>query len=143
MNKSFPIAEKSVPVPGSDEHIVVRGLSVSDLAWLAQNYGSPLATAFDRFRDNGASVTAEDLTALVTGDLMIEGPLLVAAVIATAAGLRDNVDGASRLPLSLQLELLTAVGELTFAQEGGSKKVFETVIRMATAVTQVTGDLLT
>lgn len=133
MTDGFLIQRKSITIPGGQE-IACRGLSTPDIAWLAQNCGPALIAAFAKVRDSGMEVTAEELYGMLAGDLAIEGPLLAAHIIAAGADMHNHVDSAGRLPFSTQIELLTCIGELTFAQEGGAKKVLETVIRVAVQV---------
>lgn len=139
---TFPVLEKVVQIPNGEGivSLPVRGLSTADITWLVQRFGPAMSAAFTRLRETGLALSADDLTAMVSGEMFTEGPLLAAGIIAAGADMRDDLEGAYRLPFSVQLEILTAIGELTFVQEGGAKKVLETVIRMASAVQSVTED---
>jgi len=71
--------------------------------------------------------------------MMDAAPELVAHIIACAVGEADQWEKVHALPAPVQLELLEAAGTLTFAVEGGPKKVMETVIRLMQGVTQSLG----
>lgn len=92
---------------GEDQELTIHGLSVDVIVRL-----------FQRFPDvrgwmSGTGVKAESLLTV--------GPEVVAAVIAYAATTRDQQDrleeaeaAAADLPVEIQLEILEAVGRLTF-----------------------------
>lgn len=141
MTNGFPIAEQVVDIPGGQ--VTVRGISLPDLTWLSQAYGPALREMFTRFRDSAEAGHDIGEFTEVAQEILTAVPELAAAIVAAGCGLREHVDSAARLSFPTQLALLVRIGDLTFAQEGGAKKVVETVFRMAGAVNQITADLNT
>lgn len=137
MTEGFLIPRTSVEIPGG-QTLSARGLSMPDIAWLARNCGPALTAAFARVRESGLDVDTNQLYSMLAGDMAIEGPLLAAHIIAAGVDLHDHVDTASHLAVSTQIELLNVIGEMTFAQGGGAKKVLETVIRVAAGIQGLT-----
>lgn len=128
------IATRSIKVPGGGE-FAVRGLSFSDLTGLYQLHGGELGLWFERFVGDAANAVAGDSIADAVASIISAAPDLAAAAIALAADAEDGeLDIVKRLPLGVQIDALSAVGELTFTEDMPPKKVLEIVIRMATGL---------
>lgn len=87
-------------VPVGAKHIEVRGLTLEEIVALLRKYKD------------------EVLSFLNSGDgefdkLTLNAPALVAEVIAYAADTPDQVDAAKRLPFAAQVEIITAIWELS------------------------------
>lgn len=128
--KDLNLPEKVIKTSGGD--LAVRGLSLDDLTRLTRGH---LQTMQDLF--SYVKFTAEGQVSVGIGEsvglaLLDMAPDFAAEVIALAAGDGDSesVSIAKSLALSVQIEVLEAIGELTFVSEGGAKKVVETVIRI-------------
>lgn len=117
----------------ADEELVVRGLALNSVVHLLRTQGAAL-------QDMYASVTAGDVNAFDVNELAVAmldaAPTLAAHIIACAVGEPDEWEKVYALPAPVQLDLLEAAGTLTFAVEGGPKKVMETVIRLMGGLTK-------
>jgi hypothetical protein len=108
-----------------EQSFSVRGLNVTDVTTLALSHASAIEQVFEAF-SNGTPVV-EHLSTF---------PELVAEVIALAALEKgDDIEvlkGVAReLPLTTQIEALTAIGELTFTSVEALKKTLEMVTGLA------------
>lgn len=130
------LASETVVTPGG-ESFSVRGLSFVDISAVVRPYGPQLGSLFDGFKDGTFSL--DDPTALLS-NLINRAPEAAALVIAVAAD-EEDVALAARLPFPVQLEALEKIAGLTFASEGGAKKVLETIIRVATGTTSALASL--
>lgn len=129
----LPNAEGDEPVS-----ISVRGLSGLDIAAiLREDGGAALAGLYVQLTTG--ETTAESV-ASVGLDMLAELPDLVAHIIARAADEPENWELVRGMPVGLQMDLLDAIGELTFASETARKKVLEAVLRFVTKPSQ--SDLL-
>jgi len=122
--KSLKIANATVATPYGD--FTVRGLSLNDITGLVIKHESAIDALFSRAAGGAESLTPEDGIKLLQS-----APELAACVIATAAGSDDqeSIEIAKMLPVSAQFDALEQILKLTFAGEGGAKKVMETVKR--------------
>jgi hypothetical protein len=138
--KTLTVATAKIETSGGD--FTVRGLSLSDVMLLVSKDRAAIAALFHKFLQSGNDAALEDVTKL--GSALIESaPDLAAEIIAIAADEPDQVDVAKRLSFPAQISALEKIGELTFAAEGGPKKVVETVIRVVMGATDLLGDLQT
>lgn len=132
---SLTLATKSVEVPGGS--VSVRGLSAQDVAWLVSRHRETIESLFSQLVDETpGEEPAEEPTpdledfAGVAEFLLERAPVLLADAIAAAADDRDNAKIALRLPMPAQIELLEAIGELTFVGEGSVGKFLEVLTRV-------------
>lgn len=129
--KDLVIPSIKVPVPGGED-LVVRGLALDSIIHLLRVQGGALQEMY-------ASVTAGDVNAFDVNELAVAmldlAPELAGHIIACSIREPDQWAKVMELPAPVQLELLEAAGALTFAVEGGPKKVMETVIRLMGGVT--------
>lgn len=123
--KDLVIPSATVAVPGGE--VTVRGLGLDSVVFLLRTHAEPLQEVY-------LKATAGDIDGLdthaVAAAMLDESATLAACIIACAAGEPEEIDKAMGLPAPSQLELLEAIGRLTFAMEGGAKKFLETVERM-------------
>lgn len=125
---------KDLELPKSDVQIsdnakiVVRGLSSSDFSKLINKFGPTLVSLFDTLKDrfDGGDIDGEDI-ATVAQLALQAAPDLVAEVIALAADEPDQVEAAKRLRVSVQIEALEKILNLTFTSEAEVKKSVEIV----------------
>lgn len=129
--KDLVIPSIKVPVPDGED-LVVRGLALDSIIHLLRVQGGALQEMY-------ASVTAGDVNAFDVNELAVAmldlAPELVGHVVACSVGEPDQWAKVMALPAPVQLELLETAGTLTFAVEGGPKKVMETVIRLMGGLT--------
>jgi len=123
----FTPATRVVPVKGRDG-ITVRGLNLSDFTLLLAAYKDTAQTAADEF----FSLAAEEQDyATLALTLLQAYPVMCGQIIACGCGDSGLLENAMALPFPLQIELLTAICELTFEEVGGPKGCAATVARVA------------
>jgi hypothetical protein len=115
--------------------LTVRGLSFFDIAPLVGQFGPELTAVYENVSGNDVNLNA------LIGDLVGKAPPLVGAIIASGCGEPEQTETAMRLPIAIQIEALQKIGELTFATEGGAKKVFTMVIGMLNGTSALVTDL--
>jgi len=118
----------------------VSGLSLEHFSLLLTTHLTDLEKIFDLII-SGMSGQEIDMDSAKTVAIKFcaECPELVAHVIALAADGVDHKSGrvqmdslvaAAKLPLALQIDILVAIGELTFSEVGGVKKCLELLTGM-------------
>lgn len=105
----------------------VRGLSLDDVTTLLRHHLDDLDAILEMYARDVDPNFASAATAQYAIKLVREAPGLVANIIALANDQPDYADNARRLPLPVQIELLKAIGRLTFEEVGGAKKFFESL----------------
>ena len=121
---------REIEVPGFSP-LRLRGLSLSDVSFLVRIHRADLDTMFAKMQAKSESDGPPEMGMVHLVTVLFEtAPMLASAVIALAADEPNEIEVVNRLPVSVQIEAIEAVGELTFAGEGGSKKVVEAVTRM-------------
>jgi len=137
------MALKNILIPTQEfvvrgETIKVRGLSFADIAYLIGEHKDDLEEIVRRAREGASS--GEDMSGMVAG-LIREMPDLAAKIVACAADEPEAADVVKRLPFPTLLEILMAVGRLTFEETGGVKKFAENVIAIMAATSSTLSDL--
>lgn len=132
------LAAQTASIPTPSGNLAVRGLGLSDISRLVQNYRSDLEGAFEKVSQAAESAVEDD--GFIAG-LLEQAPDLVAEIIALATDQPHKAKDAAKLPLSLQVAILEKAGELTFVGEGGVGKTLEIVINMIGGATQVADQL--
>lgn len=84
------------------QSITVSGINVEDLSYLVQKHGSLLEMVFE----GGPKPV----------DLLMKAPALAADILACGAGDREAAPIAARMPLGLQVLLLTKIFELSMCE---------------------------
>ena len=119
-------ATVSVPSAGGPVPLVVRGLGLGAIMALMRNYGDTLESLYTKA---AAGEMEADMLGGLISEAMARSGDLVADIIAWGCGEPDQADQCKLIPVGAQVELLEAILLLTFAAEGGPKKLMETVIR--------------
>lgn len=136
--KHITFPEATIEFPGGN--FAVRGLSLDAIMHLFQRHGEKLQEVFTELTKGSGEVTTETVAALALPLLRL-APDIAADLIACGSGAPEDADIAAKLPLPVQLEALEQIVTLTFAAEGGPKKLLETVIRMAEGTTGLLSSL--
>lgn len=124
---------KKLSFPGGDFN--VRAISLTDISVIIEAHEYQI----DRIYQKVQTKTGQQITAELVGDVFMdtirEAPVLVSHIIAIAADERDangdlllNVAGS--LPMTVQVEALQAIGELTFTDLASVKKFGADVMKL-------------
>lgn len=109
----------------------VRGLSFNDISFLVHHHRedvNKLFSLWQKFAGKKHFAAIGDAVLIRYGfELLNEAPGILANVIATGADCHDQVARIERLPASLQIDCLRAIGLLTVEDFGGVKKMLEKV----------------
>lgn len=124
--RGYKVPTEQVPTKGADGVVMhtVRGLGAEAISALVRSQGPTMRELY--MRALKGEFTAMDIEALL-GVLMDEAPLLIALVIAFGLDEPDEWETAATLPFDDQVVLVDAIVRLTFAREGGAKKVAEII----------------
>ena len=114
--------------------VSVRGLSLDDLTVLLKHHLQDLDNLMEIYQRDVKDELAIAAAVQYGVSLAREAPGLVAHVISLACDEPDKVDRARILPLPIQVELLKAIGSLTFEEVGGAKKFFESLQTLTAAI---------
>lgn len=127
---NITIPERSITV--GEGTITVRGISLSDLMTIVNVYGPQASMAFGKLQQTG-SLESKDVRTLI-GSLAKEFPDMVSAAMALAADSydADTVELLKKIPFNKQLEVIEAIFEMTFPNEGEVKKLMESLTKMLT-----------
>lgn len=115
---------ETVKFPGGE--FAVRGLSLADVVAISRSHADTIRNVFANFEGDAESAIA---------DALVLAPELAVAIVERAAD-APNVDF-GRMPLSVQMDALDAVGRLTFVDEGSLGKTLEIVLRAVGAVSNL------
>lgn len=118
--RDLVIPSAEIAVPGNESPLVVRGLGLDAIVFLARCHGEALGDLYRRAEAD--DLQAEDAAALAL-DVVDDLPFLAAQAIALGAGEADAWEAAMRLPAPVQVEALEAVIRLTVAGDGLGKTV--------------------
>lgn len=140
--KALRLPTRSVTTPGGD--LVVRGLSLADVAFLVREHGPALRALFANAEAGGLDLSR---LADVSADLLLTAPTAAVDAIVLGCG-EDPADVAATavagaLPFPNQLELVEAIAQQTFVSEDATKKVLETAIRVFRGLTSRLATLAT
>lgn len=138
--KHIKLPSAEVEFPGGK--FAVRGLSLDDIAYLVRRHKASLEELYDAFQAEGEPTTEAALN--FVGPLVQKMPALAADAIACGAGEGGDAEAemvAAQLPFPVQVEALEHIIVLTFATEGGLKKLMETVVRLAQGTTALIDSL--
>lgn len=105
--------------------VPVRGLSLTDVIALANEYRDVLSEAFDTL--SGADESELQQLGLIDR-LLKSAPRLAGQIILKATDSEDTIEDALNLAAGLQVEILQECGRQTFVTEGGLGKILEIVI---------------
>lgn len=128
-------ASAVIKTPGDE--FVVRSLDFDAIESLVRTNFAAATALWETFADQ----ETVDFGAVINEALRM-APGLVAQIIAFAVDdpevedMDERLQLVRKLPFTAQMEALEAIAELTFATEGGPKKVVEIVIRAANRLTE-------
>lgn len=103
----------------------VEGLSLEDVSVLVREHLPDLEGLFDIFQK--ANVSASTDLVPVVQSLVSQAPGFAANLIAIASREPDAAANAAKIPFPKQVEIILAIGDLTFKETGGIKKSWELV----------------
>jgi len=124
--KNLVIPTATIQFPGNDD-LVVRGLGLDSIVFLITNNKGPLVELFERVQSGDLDATSAEAFAMEMAGTF---PVLTAQIIACGCGEPNEWPNAVNIPISIQLDLLVAIGELTFSAAGGLEKFMETVLKL-------------
>lgn len=109
----------------------VTGLTLEHVALLVRTHLPDIERLFEIGEEvigGRKELTADDMTQVATA-VAQELPGFVASLITIAAGetTTEALMAARRLPAPVQVDVLVAIGELTFTEVGGVKKALESI----------------
>jgi hypothetical protein len=123
MLKDCVIARRKVSFEGGEFEL--RGVSLPDISAAIMEHRE----AVDRVAEILRRTNANDLdtTVEILIDVIRESPYLAAFLICSCADEPDAYSAAFHLPLTVQIEALRAIGELTFSDAEALKKLIADV----------------
>jgi len=123
MLKDCVIARRKITFEGGEFEL--RGVSLPDISAAIMEHRE----AVDRVAEILRRTRADDLTTTVDVliDVIRESPYLSAFLICSCADEPDAYSAAFHLPLTVQIEALRAIGELTFSDAEALKKLIADV----------------
>lgn len=114
----------------------VRGISLPDVALLIDMHEGTISTIVElaqsraeMFNSGDDGLVREAMTDLISS-LIRESSILMSNLIAILADEPGTLDQASKLPITVQLEALTRIAELTFRDPASVKKLAADVMRL-------------
>jgi hypothetical protein len=118
-----------------ENKLAIRALGFNDILTLLISRQGIIVQMIDFIaEERGLDTLSEPAIKDAAVQLLVTAPRFAAELIATAANEPDLVDVAMTLPAPTQLELLCAVGELTFAEPDSVKKFFD---RLASLIRRI------
>lgn len=123
MLKDCVIARRKITFEGGEFEL--RGVSLPDISAAIMEHRE----AVDRVAEILRRTHADDLTTTIDVliDVIRESPYLSAFLICSCADEPDAYSAAFHLPLTVQIEALRAIGELTFSDAEALKKLIADV----------------
>jgi hypothetical protein len=127
--KDFKIASDVVTFRGGS--LELRGLSLNDFSVLMRGYLPELNNLFKLYEDEATRENAISQSVKFATTLVQEAPQMVAQMI-VLCGDEDQslLPVASRLPITVQVECIHKIIELTFEEAGGAKKFLDSLVGM-------------
>lgn len=123
-------------VKTSGGEFAVRGLGYDDIAFLVKEHRVVATSLFERF---GSVENPETKFGEMLNVALDKAPDILAHIVALGVDEDERFDEkvklVRRLSVSTQTEALERIGKLTFEQEGGAKKVFETAVQIIQGMT--------
>lgn len=122
--KDYVVPTLSVPL-AKGQSVSLTGLSLESIATLVRIHEDELQGLFTILM-NAREMSGDDF-AKMAAPVASQAPGLVANIIALSAGEFDMAPTVARVPLPKQIELLIAVGKITFEEPGSVKKTWEMI----------------
>lgn len=108
---------------GDNKVLEVRGLSFADISELISNHKPDVDKIMQLWETfDKDSIADGDVYEMITGfafDLLNDAPIIISTIIAMCADCMDKLDRVARLPLSIQIQSLEAIIQLTADDFGG------------------------
>lgn len=130
---SIPTAE--VKVPGSDQTVTVRGLSLEDATTLFRRHGEALEHVYQSQIVEREDDFPDPQT--VAKALIAAAPIAVAEMIALANENPKSTEIVRKMPITFQVDALAQIAWLTFQSEEEVKKFAETVLQGSGVLTRM------
>lgn len=129
MIKDYVAVKRTVEFEGGS--FEVRGVSIPDVAALIVNHREAVDKIAYIIRTK-EEFNLDDIEAFILMfiDVIRESPFLAADLICACADEPDAYGEAFRLPLTVQIEALRTIGELTFTDANALKKLAADVTRL-------------
>jgi hypothetical protein len=127
--KDFKIASDVVTFRGGS--LELRGLSLNDFSVLMRGYLPELNNLFKLYEDEATRENAISQSVKFATTLVQETPQMVAQMIVLCADEDQSLlSVAARLPITVQVECIRKIIELTFEEAGGAKKFLDSLVGM-------------
>lgn len=140
----IPEVEITIPPFGMSEEqkFMVRGLTIVDLGVLLNKYGAEMSLLYGKYVKGDLKLTeGQEREALAI--LMQRTPALLAEAISLVTDKVVKPEIALRLPLSVQVDILRAIGKTTFVGDNALGKFLGVVTELMEGITQTTQTLTT
>lgn len=121
-------------VPAGNTTFTVRALSTADILYLTKDHFMELAAFYGRIvvLESSGKLNPEEVMSSSFSFLQeLPGLMADALIMATEAKDAEEIAIVNKLPLTIQLDALTAVFELTVTEGGGVKKLRESWGKLA------------
>ena len=134
----YKVETEVVPFPGGSFN--VRAISLPDVAVLIDAHEYAITSIFEKVQNRREVFESadEDGMATVIADLLTElvreSPILISNLICICADEGDQMEAASKLPITVQLEALTKIAKLTFTDLASIKKLAADVMAMVRGI---------
>jgi hypothetical protein len=127
--KDFKIASDVVTFRGGS--LELRGLSLNDFSVLMRNYLPELNNLFQLYENEATRDNAISQSVKFASTVVQEAPGMVAQMI-VLCGDEDTslLPVAAKLPITVQVECVRKIIELTFEEAGGAKKFLDSLVGM-------------
>lgn len=135
--KDLVVPTETVEVYG--QPVVLRGLTPADITRLLSSHRADLDALVEEFNGKSGALDANAETMVM--EFLQKMPALAAKVIAHAAGEPDEYEKVAALPFPVQIDMLMAVGRLTFEGPGSVKKFLDNVLSLMLATRTTLSDL--
>lgn len=127
---NYTLKYEKIEFEGGD--ISVRGLGTPEIIQLVSVHTETAMTLFGEIQAKASANEQLDLAELIF-NFLTRFQSAVAHAIALAADEPGEVHTIARLPVDVQMKALEVIGRLSFAMDGGAKKFWETVLKLAAA----------
>jgi hypothetical protein len=127
--KDFKIASDVVTFRGGS--LELRGLSLNDFSVLMRNYLPELNNLFQLYENEATRDNAITQSVKFASTVVQEAPGMVAQMIVLCGDEEQSLlPVAARLPITVQVECVRKIIELTFEEAGGAKKFLDSLVGM-------------
>lgn len=123
---SYIAPKKKIEFDGGD--IDIRAISLNDVAIILDSHQYAIDRIASMIREKGIGDQQVIVDLIV--EVIRESPLLATNIIALCADEVEFQEAAMRLPLPVQVEILQAIGDITFKDEAAVKKFGADVMRL-------------